>query len=99
MPHFLVVAALVLAAWTLLSLPLGVLIGRRLRHVNATALPPGCAYADARADAPADAPTAAAARPGSHVPGCTARPCRAVQPVAGHIRPCTQPKPAGDRQH
>jgi hypothetical protein len=33
MAHFLVVAAIVLGAWTLLALPLGMLVGRRLRRV------------------------------------------------------------------
>lgn len=32
MAHLLVVAAIVLAAWTVLALPLGVLVGRRLRR-------------------------------------------------------------------
>jgi hypothetical protein len=31
MAHLLVVAAIVLAAWTVLAVPLGVLVGRRLR--------------------------------------------------------------------
>ncbi|MYS19125.1 hypothetical protein GA0115240_10531, partial [Streptomyces sp. DvalAA-14] len=73
MPNFLVVAALVLAAWTLLSVPLGVLVGRRLRHANSAPLPPGCAY---RAGTPQ--PPAADRAPGSAVSGCTARPCRAA---------------------
>lgn len=32
MAHLLVVAAIVVAAWTVLALPLGVLVGRRLRR-------------------------------------------------------------------
>src|SRR5882757_9024181 len=54
MPHFLLVAALVLAAWAVLSVPLGVLVGRRLKHVNPRTLPAGCAFrtgVDARASA------------------------------------------------
>ncbi|MEE4540599.1 hypothetical protein V2S66_01280 [Streptomyces sp. V4-01] len=34
MAHLLVVGLIVLAAWTLLALPLGVLVGRRLRRLR-----------------------------------------------------------------
>ncbi|WP_405577353.1 hypothetical protein [Streptomyces sp. NBC_01190] len=90
MPHFLVIAVLVLAAWTLLSVPLGLLIGRRLRQVNSAPLPSGCAYDGGRAPLPPPA-----AGPGAPVPGCTARPCRAVWSPAGRVRPCRQPRGAG----
>jgi hypothetical protein len=91
MPHFLVVAAIVLVAWTLLSLPLGVLIGRRLRRVGSASLPVGCAYREGTAPRP-ERPTA----PGA-VPGCTARPCRAVTAPSGRVRPCAEPKAPGHR--
>ncbi|MFC4031836.1 hypothetical protein ACFO3J_10130 [Streptomyces polygonati] len=90
MPHFLAVAGLVLVAWTLLSLPLGVLVGRRLRHANPAALPPGCAYRGGGPGLPA-----ADRGPASTVPGCTARPCRA----AG-ARTCAAPeRPAARSRH
>lgn len=102
MPHFLVVAALVLAAWALLSLPLGVLVGRRLKHVNPQALPAGCAFratpeggpgvmglAGAESSVP-DGPSARG------LPGCTAQPCGAnLRPAAGG-RSCAGPA-AGQR--
>jgi hypothetical protein len=39
MTHLLTVAALVLAAWTVLALPLGILVGRRLRRVRPATSP------------------------------------------------------------
>jgi hypothetical protein len=76
MPHFFVIAALVLVDCTLLCFPLGVFIGRRLRRVNSTPLPPGCAYLTGRAEV-----SAPGGGPASGVPGCTARPCRTMGTV------------------
>lgn len=39
MTHLLAVGVLVLAAWTVLGLPLGVLVGRRLRRVRPSTSP------------------------------------------------------------
>lgn len=109
MPHFLVVAALVLAAWALLSLPLGVLVGRRLKRVDSRALPAGCAFrATARTAAPTGPLTGPPTGPAvagalgtqpaesEGVPGCAAKPCRARPvPVAGGTS-CAKPR-AGHR--
>jgi len=108
MPHFLVVAALVLGAWAVLSLPLGVLVGRRLKHVNPLALPAGCAFGTAAEDGagavgpigpvdPAEAePSVPSGWPPGAVPGCTAHPCRAGLRAATGARSCAEPR-AGHR--
>ncbi|MDX6356812.1 MAG: hypothetical protein QOF98_3715 [Streptomyces sp.] len=102
MPHFLVVAALVLAAWAMLSLPLGVLVGRRLKHVNPRALPAGCAFRTAAEGGPAvlgpagAEPSVPDGSSAGAVPGCTAQPCRASPRPAAGARSCAGPR-AGHR--
>jgi hypothetical protein len=39
MAHLLLLAGLVLAAWTVLALPLGIFVGRRLRRVQPATSP------------------------------------------------------------
>jgi hypothetical protein len=102
MPHFLVVAALVLGAWAVLSLPLGVLVGRRLKHVNPQALPAGCAFRTAAESGPGvtgpsgAGPSVPDGSSAHGLPGCTAQPCRAsLRPAAGG-RSCAGPR-AGHR--
>jgi hypothetical protein len=70
MAHLLVVAAIVLAAWTVLAVPLGVLVGRRLRGSRVRRGLPRRS-ADGAADRAAD--RAADGSRGREPPGLTGR--------------------------